>query len=224
MKLLIVANDTQIKENLYTFTDVHGGSVIHYTHPVKCMDNFDEIEPDVVIFNAPDFPRHWKLAAQALREKWDRKIALFILLTDENFPAEEADKAAYLGVNALLSTAEFLNNNFSRLEKLVSRYRIAPERKDGPVFRTLKEPYNLMFMNPENLRFISGKVERELMNRILFFPAEPTALERINVGDLIPNCSVERNGEITTCDAVVRAKGEFLELEILSAKEMKGIA
>jgi hypothetical protein len=224
MKLLVVANDQNIKESLLDFTDIHGGSIIHYKHPLKCMDNYEEIEPDVVLFNSPDYPRHWKLAAQALREKWNRKRALFILITDKNFPAEEADKAAYLGVNALVTTEELTQNNFKRLESLVSRYSISPERSEGPVFHTLKTPYPLMFMNPKNLQFISGRVERELLNRILFFPSEPTSLKDLAVGTLLRNCSLEKEGRIETFDALIKRSEEFLELEIIAAKEIKGIA
>jgi len=224
MKLLIVAENDNLKETLYGYTEIHGGSIIHYRHPLKCMDNYDEIEPDVVIFNAPDFPRHWKLAIQSLRENWDRKRALFILIIDKNFPAEEADKAAYLGINALVTREDLERNGFSRLSGLVCRYSMAPERSDGPVFRRVNEPYPLMFMNPENLQFISGVVERELMNRVLFFPSEPTAIAGIEPGALIRNCSWEKRGNIETFDALVKSRGEFLELEIILSKELEGIA
>ncbi len=224
MKLLVVAENEKIKETLYGYTEVHGGSIIHYRHPLKCMDNYDEIEPDVIIFNAPDFPRHWKLAVQSLREKWDRKRALFLLIIEKDFPAEEADKAAYLGINALLTAEEMEAGGFQRLAGLISRYRIAPERCDGPVFRRVSEPYPLMFMNPENLQFISGVVERELMNRVLFFPSEPASIAPLEEGTLIRNCSWEKNGTLETFDALVKRKGEFLELEIILSKELRGIA
>ncbi|MDC7224349.1 MAG: hypothetical protein PQJ60_11450 [Spirochaetales bacterium] len=224
MKLLLISNDESIKQNLHNFTEIHGGSIMHYKHPLKGMDNYDEIEPDVVLFNSADFPRHWKLAAQALREKWNRKRALFILITDKDFPAEEADKAAYLGVNALATAEDLVRDHFKRLELLVSRYRIAPERSDGPVFHTLEEPYPLMFMNPKNLQLISGTVERQLLNRLLFFPSEPASLKDLPEGTLIRNCSLERKGRIEILDALVKGSGEFLELELIGSKEMKGIA
>ncbi len=224
MKLLLVASDDKIKDYLIGYCDIHGGSVIHYKTPLKSMDNFDEIEPDLVLFSGVDFPRHWKLAAQSLREKWNRKRVLFVLLTEKDFPSEEADKAAYLGVNALIASEELVRGNYKRLESLVSRYRLSPERSDGPVFHTLKVPRPLIFMNPSNLQFIAGKVERELMNRLLFYPAEPAAVGALEPGTLLRNCSMEREDGIETFDAEIKKTGECLELEILQAKEMKGIA
>ena len=224
MKLLLVANDERMKETLTGYTDIHGGSIIHYRLPLKSMDNFDEIEPEIVLFSTIDFPRHWKLAAQSLRDKWNRRKALFILLTEKDFPAEEADKAAYLGVNALIEADELSRDNYKRLHSLMTRYRLSPEKADGPVFHTLKTPCPLMFMNPVNLQFISGQVERELLNRILFFPSEPAAIVDLKAGTILRNCSMERKGQIETFDSVIRKGGKFLELEILQVKEMKGIA
>lgn len=224
MKLLLVANEDKLKSTLENYTDIHGGSIIHYKIPLKSMDNFDEIEPDVILFNGLDYPRHWKLAAKILREKRNRKSALFILLIDKNFNSDEADKAAYLGVNALIPLEDLKSGNMKRLEALINRYKIAPERSNGPVFHKLKTPCPLMFMNPSNLRFVSGKVEKELADRILFFPFEPASINSIEEGTLIRNCSMEQEGKIQTFDCLVKSRGEYLELQKIDQNETKGIA
>jgi hypothetical protein len=224
MKLLLVADDEIMKTSLLDYTDSNGGSIIHYKHPLKSMDNFNEIEPDVVLFSSMDYPRHWKIAAKMLRETRNRKSTLFILLINESFPAEEADKAAYLGVNALLTSEELNENNFNRLAGLINRYRIKPERMNGPVFHNLTNPCPMIFMNPENLQFVSGRIVKELANRMLFSPSEPAAIAPIEKGMLIRNCSLERDNAIETFDVMVKQSGEYLELEKLEQNVSRGIA
>lgn len=224
MKILLVANDESLKSTLEEFIETNGGGLIHYKHPLKGMDNFDEVGPDVVIFNSADYPRHWKIAVTSLRERRNRKNALFILLIDGTFNVRDADEAAYLGINALMSREELVEKDFNRLLTLINRYRLKPERADGPVFHRLKEPSPFIFMDPRTLGFVSGTVEKELGNRVLFYPSEPASLESIEPGMLIRQCSMERNGEIETFDVMVKSTGEWLELEKLDGNQTRGIA
>ncbi|RKX75514.1 MAG: hypothetical protein DRP60_08695 [Spirochaetes bacterium] len=101
MIILILADDKSLKTRFSSYFGKLGYSVIQYTHPLKTMDNMDEISPDVFVCSAVDFPRHWKLLVKQIRDTRDREEAAVILCVDKDFESEEADKAAFLGVNML---------------------------------------------------------------------------------------------------------------------------
>jgi len=62
MKLLWVSNDLELKENLRELWDNYELDLIQYQNARKAIDNLDEIDPQAVVFNGVDFPRHWKVA------------------------------------------------------------------------------------------------------------------------------------------------------------------
>src|SRR6056297_3862262 len=103
MKTILVIEDQETKERISRHLMPLGFDFIHYLNPVKALDNIDEIEPDLVIFSAEDFPRHWKPFIRLLRAKHSKEEAVFILLTGENFSSEEASKATILDVNGMIS-------------------------------------------------------------------------------------------------------------------------
>ena len=101
MKIVIVTSDVKLRKTVMDYFVPRNCEIIHYTNPIKAVDNYFEIDPDVVIFNVQDFPRHWKIGIQFLRDLKGRNDAVFILLSEKPLTTDEADKALYLGVNAL---------------------------------------------------------------------------------------------------------------------------
>ena len=102
MKLLTVSQDEQLAGEIFRYFTPQGYSVIHYSNPLKAMDNFKEIRPDILVFNEVDFPRHWKLAVQSLRELYSRDTAVFILMVPADYPEEDLHKAYVMGVNGIM--------------------------------------------------------------------------------------------------------------------------
>ena len=103
MKLLLVTSKEETRNRVYSHFNRLGYEIIIYDNPLKAMDNLSEIVPEAVIFNAEDFPRHWKPFLQVLRQLFEREKSVFILLKGESFNDEEALKAGSLSVSGVLS-------------------------------------------------------------------------------------------------------------------------
>ena len=67
MKLLLVLSSDETYNHISHFVKPLGFELIRYNHILKAMDNIDEIEPAAIIISARDFPRHWKIMVQFVR-------------------------------------------------------------------------------------------------------------------------------------------------------------
>ncbi|MCR4714256.1 MAG: hypothetical protein K5751_07745 [Treponemataceae bacterium] len=57
-------------------------SVIHYTNFLKAFDNLDDINPDLIIISAQDYPRHWKIISFVAKYHMATKT---IVLVNQDF-------------------------------------------------------------------------------------------------------------------------------------------
>lgn len=159
MKVMLVSDSAEIKPTIQESFAYHNADVIHYDNPIKAMDNLEEIEPDVVLFAATDFPRHWKPFVTYLRNTFSRREAVFILLINESFDAAEAEKAEHLQVNAVITEAGSNVDTTQRIRAIITRYyqkldirsaaRYMPSAEDGIAFS---------FTNPYTFRIVPGQV------------------------------------------------------------------
>ena len=97
MIILLVAADSERATPLQEL--VQPARVIAYNHPLKALDNLDEVNPDILICDAADYPRHWKLLVQHLRER--NPQSQILLTVPPTFSEQETEKATFLGVRAL---------------------------------------------------------------------------------------------------------------------------
>lgn len=159
MKVMLVSDSAELRPIIQEAFSYHNADVIHYDNPIKAMDNIDEIEPDVVLFAATDFPRHWKPFVAYLRNTFSRREAVFVLLSSEAFDPEEAQKAEHLQVNAVITEAGPNRETTQRIRGIVTRYyqkldirsaaRYMPSRADEISF---------CFTNPYTFRIVPGQV------------------------------------------------------------------
>ena len=159
MKVMLVSDSAEIKPTIQESFAYHNADVIHYDNPIKAMDNLEEIEPDVVLFAATDFPRHWKPFVTYLRNTFSRREAVFILLINESFDTAEAEKAEHLQVNAVITEAGSNADTTQRIRAIITRYyqkldirsaaRYMPSAEDGIAFS---------FTNPYTFRIVPGQV------------------------------------------------------------------
>lgn len=71
MKAMLVIEKDSIKHKVVEHLAPQGFVFIHYTNPLKAMDNIDEVAPEIVLFSAADYPRHWKPFLQLFRQGSD---------------------------------------------------------------------------------------------------------------------------------------------------------
>lgn len=114
MKVLIISED----ENVLYFIDSELKKMnidsIKYKWFLKALDNIEEISPDIIVINALDYPCHWKVLAQFVRNNthFSPKIILYI---PENFSSAENDKAKELGIKSLFSNLNDFTKEFNNV-------------------------------------------------------------------------------------------------------------
>jgi hypothetical protein len=102
MKLLLVLGSDDNYEAISQCTELLGFELIRYRHVLKAMDNIDEINPSAIIISARDFPRHWKIMVQFVRNERPKETCPIVILKGSNFNNEETSKAFFLGVNGII--------------------------------------------------------------------------------------------------------------------------
>lgn len=220
MKLLFISRDKEKAGRLFRYFTPLGYGVIHYANPLKAMDNYGEIRPEAVVFHETDFPRHWKLGVQFLRERFTKETALFILMTGEEFPGEDLHKAHILGVNGVLRTKEDFGDSLKSLESLILHYKPSPSvRKTRGLLPLGDQSMDLMFMNPENLQLVTARILELSQEGCAVKPTEPLKTAGLKEGMTIKGCSLKTGDIILSLTVrIVQIQG-FLELVFLEGNE-----
>ena len=220
MKLLLISQDEQEAGHFFRYFTPLGYSVIHYTNPLKAMDNFKEIRPDTVIFNEVDFPRHWKLAVNFLRELYSRETAPFILMLNSEFPQEDLHKAYILGVNGMLLLQNDLEKGMKNLESLILHYKPSPAvRKQHSLLPLGNRGMDFMFMNPENLQLVMARVLELSPNGAIVKPVEKVKTAGLKEGMEIHSCSLKTGDIILSLSIRILKVNGIFELQFLDGKE-----
>lgn len=195
MKILLVSEREELKSYIRKNFMPRGAEIVHYFNPIKAMDNLDEVDPDVVLFSALDFPRHWKPFLIFLRDSKAREQCVFVLLTGDQFDHEEADKAQALQVNGIVH--ERLQNRLelARLKDLVNRYRdIGDARTERRLVPTQIDRIGFVFSHPQRMELITGSVEDLSAAGVALVPADRRKTMDIQIGARVPVCTL-RLGE-----------------------------
>jgi hypothetical protein len=105
MKIIVVSPESSDLSKLQAVVNSagHGSALLfHYVHPLKAIDNLEEIAPDVIVWSIIDFPRHWKTLipfAGGIPALSELKMILF---ANHNIDPKEIDKANALKVSAVI--------------------------------------------------------------------------------------------------------------------------
>lgn len=101
MKVLIVAEQLDIQDYLRQLNPDPSISFFQYTHPLKAMDNLEEINPTLILWNVDDFPRHWKSFLPYCHTLFSSAMPQFHLISETILPDEETGKADTLKVDGI---------------------------------------------------------------------------------------------------------------------------
>jgi len=208
MKILLVSEDTNIADALRPLESSYYAHIIQYKDVHKAMDNMEEIDPQVVLFNALDFPRHWKVAVKMLREQKNYRQSLFLLLITENFRHEDAMKASWLGVNGLISLMEMESGKLESLIDLINRYLDLQ-----PTNHQKNREGELLFLNPDNLRLCTGEIHFLNEKTARFIPKDEAAASFLKSGDRLQNCSLKIEDKIYSRNFIINQNNGALILE-----------
>lgn len=105
MKTLIICDDDDIIKKISNGMKSCGYDTIVYHWLLKALDNVEEIDPDLIVINASDYPRHWKTFI-SYTTTWKcgsgENMPRVILFAKEDFGDDEKQKAKALGVSSIL--------------------------------------------------------------------------------------------------------------------------
>ena len=189
MKALLLVESDHIADIARFYLRPLGFETIRYRNPVKTIDNLEEISPDAIVVSARDFPRHWKVLAQAVRAEKDKDECVIILLKGEVFPLEEAAKAAHIGVNGVVKDNLDDRREQIRFQQLLKRYMVVDEdRSADRITPSAWDRLDFMFAHPVSLSPISGKLEAISPVGLSFVADIPDMVSDLVTGDLLEDC------------------------------------
>ena len=100
MKALVISGSSEIFDFVSPLLKERGFDLIHYRWIVKALDNIEEIQPDVIVLSAIEYPRHWKTLAGFLQSGICENEVKVYLCETSNLNIEDAAKADQLGVKS----------------------------------------------------------------------------------------------------------------------------
>jgi hypothetical protein len=226
MKAMIIADTDAPVQKITDYLAPYGFDAIRYRSAVKAIDNIEEIGPDAVFISAVDFPRHWKTISQFIRADTDKDRTVIVLLTNERFSSDDADKAAHIGVQAIVDEALAGSGDEHQLFEVFARYKqISGEtRLPQDALDRIRDKAAFMFTNPVSETIITGKVESLSEREIMFKPDAPAMTADLASGETIDSCSLKLDDKILNPNCRVRKNGYLLALEITNADSAQDAA
>jgi hypothetical protein len=215
MKALLLIESDRIADIARFYLKPLGFEAIRYRNPVKAIDNLEEIQPDAIVMSARDFPRHWKVLAQAVRAERNKNECVIVLLKGESFPLEEVAKASHIGVNGVVKDDLDDRREQGRFQQLLKRYMVVDDERAAD--RIMPSPWDrldFMFSHPFSLAPIAGRLEAISPTGLSFVPDTPALAFDLSAGQIIEDCSMRVGSDIISLSCKVAHAGRVLGLEI----------
>ena len=218
MIMVFISESQDKSKTLMKFFKEQSIDIIHYSSPMKALDNLAEIRPDAIVIDTIDFPRHWKVITQYVRYSNSKNDVVVILIVNGLFSAFEVDKAISIGVQGIINIDtpnEVVVNN---IKDILSKYKSA-------TFKTRQDfdeefsssDCSFLFVEPETDCIVTGKVKDLHSDSLLFIPDVDT--EGVDKDDILKNCSLKIRDKIIMPYCRVVEAGDYLNLEFVDLKE-----
>lgn len=121
MKILLISENEANSSLLVSALSEEGLDFIHYRCFLKALDNIEEILPDLILVDAEDFPRQWKILSQYVKSLDFEKQINIALYSPRGFSDDDKEKAKALGIILLISSEdkESLKKEIMNLENKI---------------------------------------------------------------------------------------------------------
>ena len=216
MKLLVVAQRKELKDLVAYHLNPIGFEILYYSEPTKIVDSLEEIQPDMLLFNAVDFPRHWKPILKLLRERLTKEQAVFVILAKDP-PFEEAAKATYLGANGIIDANLPEKQQMQHLEQLYRRYgALKDKRRFHRLIPTQADNLKLLFSHPRTLAIITGSLVEISIKGASFFPDDPSLTADLRRDDPLQHCTLSVEDQQVSVDARFTRNEDTIGLQFKS--------
>jgi len=220
MNLLLVSLKDEFQHVLGYHLKPLGFQVTHLTDPVQAIQKFDDLQPEVILFHAGDFPRHWKPLLRLVRDKRSKEETVFVLLIGEDFELEEAAKAAHLGVNGILHADLADKQEIYRLEELFRRYRTVRDKRNfNRLIPSETDVVGLAFTHPRRLTLVLGTLREISIQGASFLPNPACMITDLEVGQEISRASLLLGEEVVSLNCRVTRNRPELGFQFLSFEE-----
>jgi len=220
MKLLLVLGDDDTYKLITHYVKPLGFDFIRYTHVLKAMDNIDEIDPQAIIISARDFPRHWKIMTNFVRNERAKDCCPLIVLKGNNFPIEEVSKASFLGVSGIVAESLEKAVEISRLQDILSRYMPTGEKRRTRRFHVEAwQRFGLVFTHPNTHTLITGTVKDISPGGLSFLPDNSSLLSNIILNTELAECSLRAGDSILSPICHLNKTGRVISLIFFSFPE-----
>lgn len=229
MKILIVSENTEVSTKISQFIQSYGQDAICYRNLIKALDNVEEINPDLIILSAQDYPRHWKTFIQYIHG-----IGLtgqVILYSEKNLNDDEVKKSKELKISGYIKNLDdemdkYVLKNALKVknEKIetISQPVSVPvsEPVSEPVSQPVSEPVDtesikFVFTNPKTGEFVNGTVIEYNKPKLIFEAYDKDEVNSLRFGQIISNCTLKCNGQISSVRAQIQSKNDKIEFCIL---------
>ena len=220
MKALLISDLPRSTDDLESLFSEYEFALIHYRSPLKALDNIEEISPDIVVINARDFPRHWKPITQHIRWNTSKEDILVIILTPPDFPADDADKAMFLGVQGVITLKENIN-----FKGILDELRMIFNRYNYKHIKNLSKNVQFLFTNPITETIVTGTVKNLTEEGIVFLPDMPANTDNLTADMILDQCSlkIENRSIVPNCKIVSNSSVMNLDFADLSDDDKKTI-
>lgn len=218
MKALLISDLPRSTDDLESLFSEYEFALIHYRSPLKALDNIEEISPDIVVINARDFPRHWKPITQHIRWNTSKEDILVIILTPPDFPADDADKAMFLGVQGVITLKENIN-----FKGILDELRMIFNRYNYKHIKNLSKNVQFLFTNPITETIVTGTVKNLTEEGIVFLPDMPANTDNLTADMILDQCSlkIENRSIVPNCKIVSNSSVMNLDFADLSDDDKK---
>lgn len=109
MKALVISDRQEIIDFVTPLLKEEGFDLIHYRWIIKALDNIEEIQPDVIVLSAGEYPRHWKTLAGFVQSGIGGNNVKVYLYETTPLSVEDSKKAEDLGVLSFVDDFQKIN-------------------------------------------------------------------------------------------------------------------
>lgn len=190
MKALLIADDDTVISKIKSKLTDDGFDVITYKWLVKALDNVEEIAPEVIIISASSYPRHWKTLVQFVQSGIEGFVPKVILYCEREFNEDDEKKSEALNIAGIFNSID--DEGLTELSDILAN----------------KESKNcsLIFTNPKNGAFITGKVSKFENNVISFIPDSPSLVSVLSEEEEISQATLKNKNSIKYISAKIISK------------------
>jgi len=214
MKLLLVLGSDDNYDAISQKIKSLGFELIRYRHVLKAMDNIDEIDPAAIIISARDFPRHWKILVQFVRNERPKEACPIIILKGGHFSTEETSKAFFLGVNGIISETLEHQEDIDRLRTTLGCPVSSTQEQEFFV-----EPWHrvgLLIADLSDNSYIIGDVKTISANGLSFSSEQPLPPNAVKLNKELKECSLRIGNAIFSPICRITGTEEDIPLEFVS--------